>query len=150
METDIGTYYLGMGRLLKQATPTRFRLVFRKRLSVLKYVVIRTDVFSDVSGQDYNPESLTRLLSLSQPQLFAEHKGCGILPVVVRNNRADRFGGGLFQVSSLSRTPLYTLPKDGAKRLILVLCHTQPPCRRAVTSVWSGRASVGWAGLPKR
>ena len=63
MEIDIGTYCLGMGRLLKQATPTRFRLVFGKRLFVLKYVAIRTDVCRNVSGQDYNPESLTRLLS---------------------------------------------------------------------------------------
>ena len=115
MEFDIGAFCLGMGRLFKQATPTRFRLAFKKRLFLLKYVAIRTDVCSGVSGQDYNPESLTRLLSLSQPQLFAEHKGCGRLPVVVRNNRADRFGGGLFQVSSLSHTPYTTSQKTGPK-----------------------------------
>ena len=68
-----------------------------------------------MSGQDYNPEFLNRLLSLSQPQLFAEHKGCGVLPVVVRNNRADRFGGGLFQVSSLSHTPYTPSQEKGLK-----------------------------------
>ena len=115
MEIDIGVYSSGMGRLLKQATATQFRLIFGKRLLLFKYVAIRTDSCSNVSGQDYNPESLTRLLSLSQPQLFAEHKGCGRLPVVVRNNRADRFGGGLFQVSSLSHTPYTPSQKTGPK-----------------------------------
>ena len=115
MEIDIGVYSSGMGRLLKQATATQFRLIFGKRLLLFKYVAIRTDSCSNVSGQDYNPESLTRLLSLSQPQLFAEHKGCGRLPVVVRNNRAHRFGGGLFQVSSLSHTPYIPSQKTGPK-----------------------------------
>ena len=48
-------------------------------------------------AMNYEPADLTRLLALSQAQLFAEYKGCGSVPVLVRANRAGRFGGGAFK-----------------------------------------------------
>lgn len=52
-------------------------------------------------GFEYEPEYLESTLPLSPSALFAEHPGCGSLPVVVKSNRAGRNGGGLFQVGSL-------------------------------------------------
>ena len=46
---------------------------------------------------NYDAEFLHRLRTLSAPQIFAEHEGCGSLPLIISGNRAGRYGGGVYQ-----------------------------------------------------
>ena len=48
-------------------------------------------------GFDYNVEEMTRILSLTPSELFAENPGCGRSQLVLQSNSAGRFGGGLYQ-----------------------------------------------------
>jgi hypothetical protein len=48
-------------------------------------------------GMDYDVDVLTRLGSLSISEVLNEYEGCGSIPLTVRNNRAGRNGGGIFQ-----------------------------------------------------
>lgn len=105
-------------------------------------------------GFDYDPADLARLLSLSYPQLFAEHKGCGTLPVVVRSNKAGRYGGGLFQagcdvgleekglcwiggISDLASSSfIVSFERNGAGAAggaVYTTCHDLGECRLGIT-----------------
>ena len=48
-------------------------------------------------GMDYDPATFEQMTSLSAFQIFTEYQSCGRFPLIVRRNRAHRYGGGVFQ-----------------------------------------------------
>jgi len=48
-------------------------------------------------GFEYDPDALIEMLSLPLSDLFAQNPQCGSSQLLLQNNRAGRYGGGLFQ-----------------------------------------------------